>query len=76
MNILLITQQQDGVDNPALMSTPHFVFSGVKPDYGIYFCLAVLVLSKDQEMETIHKTILNRIVCWVLLSVEVNILTV
>ena len=26
MHILPITQQQDGIDNPALMSTPHFEF--------------------------------------------------
>ena len=37
MNILPITQQQDGIDNPALMSTPYFEFFGIKPDYRILF---------------------------------------
>ena len=42
MNILPITQQQDGIDNPALMSTPYFEFFGVKPDYRILFPLGCI----------------------------------
>ena len=37
LNILPITQQQDGIDNPALMSTPYFELFRVKPDYRILF---------------------------------------
>ena len=37
LNVLPITQQQDGTDDPALISTPHFEFFGVKPDYRILF---------------------------------------
>ena len=37
LNILPITQQQDGTTDPALMSTPHLKFCGVKPDYRIVF---------------------------------------
>ena len=37
MNVLPITQQQDGIDFPALMSTPYFEFFGIKPDYRILF---------------------------------------
>ena len=29
INILPITQQQDSIDNPAVMSTPYFVFFGI-----------------------------------------------
>ena len=37
LNILPITQQQDGTNDPALMSTPHFECFSVKPDYRILF---------------------------------------
>ena len=37
LNVLPITQQQDGIDNPSLMSTPYFKFFGEKPDYRILF---------------------------------------
>ena len=37
MNILPITQQQNGSDDPSLLSTPYYEFYGVKPDYRILF---------------------------------------
>lgn len=37
MNLLSITQQQDGTDNPSLMSTVHYKLYSVKPDYCIIF---------------------------------------
>ena len=76
LNILPITQQQDGTDNPTLMSTPHFEFFGVKPDYCILFPFGCIGDSVVQEIGTILGPISNHNVCWVSLSVEVNILTV
>ena len=37
LNILPITQQKDSSDDPAFMTTPHFNFFGMKPDYPILF---------------------------------------
>ena len=37
LNILFITQQQDGTDNPVLMLTPYFKFFCAKPDSWIVF---------------------------------------
>ena len=76
LNVLPITQQQDGTDDPALMSTPHFDFLVSNQIDGFYFQLVVLVLSVVPEMVITLVIISNHNVCWVLLSVEVNILTV
>ena len=37
MNLLPITQQQDGVDDLSLWSTPYYKFYSVCPDYCILF---------------------------------------
>ena len=37
LNILHITQQQNGKDDPVFMTTPHFNFFGTKLDYRILF---------------------------------------
>ena len=50
LNILPITQQQDGNDNPTFISTPHFKFFGVKPDYCILFpfgCIGAFCRPRD-----------------------------
>ena len=50
LNILPITHQQDGTNDPAFMSTPHFVFLDVKRDYRILFpfgCIGAFHCPRD-----------------------------
>ena len=76
LNIFPITQQQDGTTDPALMSTPYFDFFVLSTVIGFYFLLVALVFSVVPDIVTTLAIISNHNVYWVLLSVEVNILTV
>ena len=52
MDILPITQQQDVIDDSALMYTPHFEFFGVKPDYPVLFpfvCINAFQRPRDRN---------------------------
>ena len=52
LNILPITQQQDGITDPALMSSPHFEFSSVKPNYRSLFpfgCFGTFCRPRDSN---------------------------
>ena len=73
MNLLPITQQQDGIDDPSFWTTPYFKFFSVKPDYCIFFLLVLLVLFVVSAMVIMIILLLNHSLFLVLLLVVVNL---